>query len=43
MRADRQRVLDTYGVEQWAEVGELRIAELTPPQPGPRDHPFGLN
>jgi uncharacterized protein (TIGR02118 family) len=32
MRADRQRMIDTYGVEQWAEVGELRLAELDPPE-----------
>jgi uncharacterized protein (TIGR02118 family) len=28
MRADRQRLIDTYGVENRAEVGELVLAEL---------------
>jgi uncharacterized protein (TIGR02118 family) len=28
MRADRQRLIDTYGVDNWAEVGEIVIADL---------------
>lgn len=35
MRADRQRMIDTYGVKQWAEVGELQFAELPAPSAGP--------
>ncbi|HVW47147.1 MAG TPA: EthD family reductase [Solirubrobacterales bacterium] len=46
MRADRQRLIDTYGVEQWAEVGELWLTELpgrreaasAPPATGEQDH-----
>jgi uncharacterized protein (TIGR02118 family) len=28
MRVDRQRLIDTYGVDNWAEVGELVLAQL---------------
>lgn len=28
MRADRQRLIDTYGVRNWAEVGDAVVADL---------------
>jgi uncharacterized protein (TIGR02118 family) len=34
MRADRQRLIDTYGVKNHAEVGEVEIARL-PADPSP--------